>query len=361
MGARKVRKAPVYPGLFVSSGGMDSSSATRPDFFVVVCQINLAGLSQSSHSFRYNIEESATGAETASSRLGRKMNLSYRDNYWDSPEHKEAFVHFLIQIFGLDLSLWDRTGFWDHRYRPFSYFAGDSVVSNVCVYSMDMTVLGKRCRLAQISAVGTIPEYRRRGLSRKLLQAAMNWAHDRHDFFFLFADEIAFQLYRQCGFRPGDEHKARIMVSGIRSRAGVVKLDMQRSDHRERAFRMASAREPVSNILGVDNAKLFMYWCLYSLRDCIYHIPELDVLVLYRRASGLLTVYDIVGSRVPAFADIYPYIGEESDRIVEFLFMVDRLGLEDFERERIDRNGMHLRGNFPLEGTRFMFPFTSHA
>ncbi|MCH7879915.1 MAG: GNAT family N-acetyltransferase, partial [candidate division Zixibacteria bacterium] len=110
------------------------------------------------------------------------------------------------RMHGVDLSSWDKLGFWDQKYRPFSYFSGASLVSNVCVYSMEMTIQGKRSLGAQISAVGTLPEFRRQGLSLKLTRRAMDWAHEDHDFFFLFADKNAYQCYDKFGFRLTDEH-----------------------------------------------------------------------------------------------------------------------------------------------------------
>lgn len=289
------------------------------------------------------------------------MNLSFRENYWDSLELKVEFISFLNRIHRLDLSLWDKMGFWDHNYRPFSYFDGNSLVSNVCVYSMDMTIQGKQRLVAQISAVGTLPEYRRRGLSFKLTQKAIDWARNNHDFFFLFADQDAYDFYKKCGFRPVDEYKASIAVSGGVAQPGAVKLDIQRKDHIELIYRIASDRDSASDVLGVSNKKLFMFWCLYSLKDHIYYVPELDVLVLYKRDNGLITIFDIVGSKVPAFSKIYPYICGEIDKTIEFLFMVDKLNLGSFDRINVEDNGTHILGDFPLEGTRFIFPFTAHA
>jgi GNAT superfamily N-acetyltransferase len=289
------------------------------------------------------------------------MNLSYKEDYWDSLDLKMEFINFLLHILGLDLSLWDKMGFWDRRYRPFSYFSGNSLVSNVCVYSMDMTIRGQQCLVAQISAVGTLPEYRRKGLSYQLTQKAMDWAQKNHDFFFLFADQEAYHLYNKCGFRQVDEYKASISVSGNVAQSGAVKLDIQIKDHVELIYSLASNREPVSDILGVSNNKLFMFWCLYYLKGHIYYIPELDILVLYKRDNRLLTIFDIVGTDIPAFAEIYPYICDEYDKTVEFLFMVDKLNPGYFERKKIEDNGTHISGDFPLENTQFIFPFTAHA
>ncbi len=288
-------------------------------------------------------------------------DLTCREGYWDAPERKKAFMDYLVQVFDLDLSLWDKLGFWDDQYRPFSYFHNDVVVSNVCVYSMDMTVQGRRRRVAQLSAVGTLPEYRRRGLSRQLMQTAMDWASDTHDCFFLFADEHAYSFYKACGFRKVTEFKTRLSATGIPARPGINQIDMNEPHDIQLVYGIAEGRAPVSNMLGVCNAKLLMFWCLYGLRENVYHIPDLDILILYKRAGELVTIYDIVGPTVPTFADIYPYIADPGDTAVEFLFMTDKLQISNFEHLPVDGNGTHLHGSFPLESTPFILPFTAQA
>jgi len=289
------------------------------------------------------------------------MNLTYLEDYWEESVRKAEFVSFLNDIHNLDLTRWDEAGFWDKKYRPFSCFDGPTLASNVCVYTMKLTVDGRPCRAAQISAVGTRPEYRRRGLGRELTEKAMAWARESHEFLFLFADEEAFPFYRKCGFLRVDEYKARITARGSKPRPGAVRLDVGRPDHLALIDRIAGRRTPVSVQLGVNNRRLFMFWCLYFLRDHIYHILELDLLVLCKHEAEVLTVFDIVGQHIPAFADIFPYIRNESDRAVEFLFMPDRLGLKNSDWVRVTENGTHVLGEFPFVNGRFIFPLTAHA
>jgi len=289
------------------------------------------------------------------------MDLTFREDYWDTPELKREFIAFLVTMFGLDLSVWDKAGFWDHRYRPFSYFSDSKLVSNVYVYSMDLTINREKRRVAQISAVATIPEYRRKGLSLRLTQAAMDWARANHHFFFLFADDNAFKFYEQCGFRSTEEYKTRISVSGAVARPGTAKFDMQRADHVQEVFRIASNRAPVSDALGVCNDKLFMFWCLTYLKEHIHYISALDLLSLYKRESGRVTIFDTVGTSVPSWGEIYQYVCDPEDKTVDFLFIVDKLNLGSVEYFKADGNGTHLLGDFPLKATKFIFPFTSHA
>lgn len=290
------------------------------------------------------------------------MGLTFREDYWENPGLKKQFIDFVIQIHGLDLSLWDRMGFWDRKYRPFSFFKGPTLVSSLSVYSMDMTILGERCLVAQISAVGTLPEYRGRGLSSELTQRAMKWASTDHKFFFLFADKEAYSFYKKCGFRLVDEYAVHSAVAGVKAQPGAIKLDTQRKDHLDLIYRCATEREPASGDLGVHNKKLFMFWCLYYLKENIYYINDLNLLVLCKRKNGLLTIFDIVGRKVPPFYEIYPYLGQINDKTVEFLFMVDKLNLGQYEEFRLrEDNGTHLYGEFPLENRNFIFPYTSHA
>lgn len=289
------------------------------------------------------------------------MEPSYEQSYWHDPARKAAFQRYLIEIFGLDLSLWDQLGFWDDNYRPFSLFERDRVIANVCLYTMDMMVAGKRCQVGQLSAVGTLPAWRGRGLNRRLTETALEWARDSHEFFFLFADDDAFGFYEKCGFRPIKEYAHRLKITPISSTPGVVRLDMGRPEHVALVYEYAQRRTAVSETLGVFNPKLLMYWCLYGLRDCVYRLPELDLIVLYKREDDLVTIYDIVASAMPTFAQLYPYIAAPTDRAIDFLFVPDRLDLPETEPIHITGNGTHVLGTLPFEPTFVLFPFTAHA
>ncbi len=294
-------------------------------------------------------------------------DLIFREAYWSNKARRLAFKRFLSQVFGLDLSLWESWGFWDDNYRPFSFFDGEKVVANVCVYTMDMVIAGERKLVAQISAVGTVPEYRRRGLAMELMQKALAWADERYDLAYLFADDVAFSLYQKCGFRPVVEQRARVRMAATEPRPGAENVRMDRPREGKLIASISARRAPVSEKLGTLNQKLFMFWCLYGARDYIHFIRDLELLVLYTRAGGVLKVLDIVGEKVPPFADIYPYIAAGEDEVVEFSFMPDRLSPGDWrdsgdvEYVPVSGNGTHIRGEWPIAGEPFVFPVTAQA
>lgn len=290
------------------------------------------------------------------------LDLTYRDDYCGDEKLKTELIGFVDGIHRLNLTRWNEMGCWDSKYRPLSWFENNRIVSSVCVYSMDMVVNGRRCQVAQISAVGTLEEYRGRGLSKALTEKAIEWARPNHDFFYLFANEEAIPFYRNRGFRPVDEYQTVVFRKGVKPRPGITKLDVSDPNHFEIIREIAFAREPASDKLGVYNPKLFLFWCLYYLKDCVYLIPELDCLVLLKNDGQTQTIFDIASRYKPDFATIYPYLTDGTDRRLEFMFMTDRLNLGPHEPTLLSAgNGTHLLGNTPIDGEKLIFPYTAHA
>jgi hypothetical protein len=193
------------------------------------------------------------------------------------------------------------------------------------------------------------------------MSCARQWANEAHDYHFLFADTNAHSFYRKSGFQCAPEYRPCIPVRGRREIDGARLLHPDDERDRQVIYDYAARRTPVSDLLGVMNSKLFMFWCLSDAIECIYQIPALDIVILIGRADGIVSVFDIVGRNIPTFDSIYPYIARESDRTVEFSFMTDKLGLHQQEYIRFETNGTHILSGFPLAGSPFIFPFTAHA
>ena len=289
--------------------------------------------------------------------------LLYRDGYWADLAAKDAFKRFLVEVHGLDLSAWESAGYWDdEHYRAYSYFdAEERVVSSVCVYSLHMVVDGSPCRAAQIAGVGTLPEYRRQGLNRRLTEIALERVDPDHDFVFLFSDPDAVSFYRRCGFQPVLEHLPHVEVEPRAPKAGMRLVDLERAADRSRVERLSFQRTPVSETLGVSNPNLLMYHVLYKFPGRLHDIPVLDVVVPLRREGARLTVYDVIGPRVPRFDELYPYLASPETTEIGFYFVPDRLGIEEPRWRPLPDNCLFDRGEFPLRAERFVFPFTAQA
>lgn len=287
--------------------------------------------------------------------------LTYREAYWGDRAARDAFYSFIRIIHNLDFGLWESAGCWDERYRPFSLFEGDRVVSSVCLYSMDMVVGGRRMKLSQISGVGTLPEFRRKGLNRKLTRLALEWAKPDHQGTFLFADDDAIEFYAKCGFQSVPEILTVLPVAPPAPKPGLRQLDVDRPEDLAMIFALASERVPVSDRLGTLNPHLLMFHALYTLRKCAYHLPALDLVVFFHREAHRLRVFDIVGRRIPPFAELHPYLSAEPHREVAFYFMTDKLDLDGAVAQPLEGNNTHILPGFPMATDGLTFPFTVHA
>lgn len=287
---------------------------------------------------------------------------TFRAGYWDDPTARAEFKRFLVEIHGLDLTLWEDCGFWDlETYRPFSLFDGDRIVAHMCLYSLDMVVDGRARRVGQFSGVGTAESHRRQGLGRWLTERALEWATPTHDGFFLYSTEAAVEFYRGSGFTPAVEVMDLLDVEQVAGRGEIVPLDPTSPEDRKRFFDVACAREPVSNVLGCLNPRLLMYHWLYSLRDRAHWIPDLDVVVLCGSDGDRLTLYDVVGRRPPSFGELRPYLAGFPHTQVGFYFPTDRMGIVPTGTLRLEENLAHTLAPFALPGGTAVFPYTAAA
>ncbi len=289
-------------------------------------------------------------------------DLDFRFRYWEDPHSRAAFQRFLIEIHGLDLGEWERRGFWDHEdYLPFSLFDGDQVVASLCVYSMDLVIDSVRRRVGQLSGVGTAPERRRQGLGRWLTDRALEELGPSHEGFFLFANDEAVPYYRRCGFVPVTERAAILPVDPVKERPGARRLDMGRDRDLALLARLARERTPVSRVLGAHNPRLLMFHALYGLRERAVHVPDLGVVAFYGVSEGRLTLYDVVGSEIPSFAELHPYLATDPHREVAFRFVPDRMGIPVQEHEVLTDDQTHVLPGLDLPAGAFVFPHTGHA
>lgn len=287
------------------------------------------------------------------------MNLTLQTEYWNNHNARSAFKEFILNVHGLDFSEWESAGYWDDAYTPFSFFVGDKVIASVCLYLLNAIIDGRPTHVAQISGVGTLPEWRRKGLNRRLTNIALEWTQGKHEGIFLFSDEDAIPFYQRCGFTATEEYIAVAQALPVQHRSGAVKLDPGKQRERDKIYAYATQRAPISNRFSVLNAKLIMFHVLYVLRDHVYEIPDLACIVFYERRNGCVMIYDIVGERIPSMEELYPYIAAPEDKEIEFHFYPDKLGLEHTEAKLLTGNNLFVGQGFPI--TKPVFPFTSRA
>ena len=283
------------------------------------------------------------------------MTLVLKTNYWQDSSAKEAFKDFIFEIHKLDFSAWDAAGYWDSAYTPFSFFNGDRVVANVCVYLLDAIIDGKKTQLAQISGVGTHPDFRRQGLNRQLTDRGLEWAQGKHQGVFLFSDPEAKPYYDRCGFTAIKEYLQIVEVEPKAFTAGAKKLDPSNKTELDTIYQYAMKRDFVSDRFSVASPKLSMFHAIYPMRDNIYEIADLECLVFCKRRNNCLSVFDIIGSRIPAWSELYPYLAEPKDKTIELHFYTDKLKLKNSGLKPLLHNNPYVLDKFPTQEPVFSF------
>ncbi|NQT61435.1 MAG: GNAT family N-acetyltransferase [Candidatus Marinimicrobia bacterium] len=287
------------------------------------------------------------------------MGLRLKTEYWDNPKTREAFKAFILDIHDLDFTEWETRGYWDHAYTPFSYFKDGQLISSICIYLLDAVIAGRETKLVQISGVGTHKDWRRQGLSRELTDLGLQWARGQHQGVFLFADEEAIPYYERCGFSPLHETLEYCHAEPTPNRQGMIQLDPSNQENLDKNYSYAQNRTPISDKFSVFSSKLLMFHALYTMRNKMYEIPDLECLVFFDREGDVVNVYDILGRTIPSFQKIYPYISSETDKRINFHFHTDKLEIKGIQTEIITGNNTFVKESFPVSTPAF--PFTSRA
>lgn len=286
------------------------------------------------------------------------MDPIFRTAYWADRAARRAFIAFIHEIHRFDFTAWSDRGWWDDDYRPYSYFVGDRVVASMCIYNMPAIVNGDADSVAQVSGVGTLPDFRLRGLNRRLHQIVFAEALPRYRWLFLFADDDAVPFYRKLGFRPVDAHAVVAKVPRVAPDGSLEKLDMKDPAVLESIFRRACTRAPASRVFSTVNPRLVMWHLLYRIRDHAWMIPALDAVILMKRDPAKTVVYDIIAARMPRFEELSPFLAPAEE--VEFRFPVDALDVPSFRLRELPGHNAHVMGDFDL-GPQPVFPFVSEA
>lgn len=286
------------------------------------------------------------------------MTIEYRSHYFDDARAKASFERCAKEIFGLDFSLWEAHGLWDENYRPFSAFVDNECIASLCVFPSLMSVNGKKTKAAQLLTVGTLPEYRGRGIQRKLWESASDWIRRDCEFVFLFTDETAAGFYERLGLRRQIEYTEVIPCPrSDRERPRFRKLNLD-ADY-SIVERLARERQMVSRRLGFLNPNLLLFMFLYVYRSWSFHLEDLDAVIVAEETVDRLRIHDIVAGKMPHLSEVEAFLAPFGKEI-EFLFCTDRLGVEGAAKRAVDDSLLIVSNKFDLTGD-FVFPYSIRA
>ncbi|MBU0518769.1 GNAT family N-acetyltransferase [bacterium] len=290
------------------------------------------------------------------------MNIEYRSHYFDDIATKTSFKKYADAIFGLDFSRWEAKGLWDSQYVPFSAFIDGKCIASICVYPSEITIDGKKERWAQLLTVGTLPEYRHRGIHYELWKRAHAWIQESCRLTFLFTDDDVVGFYERLGFKRQLEYFDAIVLEATASvdAPQSKKLDIANSADYALIARLVEQREPVSQKLGFHTPNLLLFMLLYPYVDLTYYIEELDTVVIAEQTADGIRIHDVIAPKMPTFAELEPFFRQFGSRHIDFLFCTDKLGLRDCVKKMVTESALMVSDEFDYPSD-YVFPFSIRA
>lgn len=291
-------------------------------------------------------------------------DLEVVDNVRYDENLRESFFEYVDAVFpGFAFRKWYEMGFWADEYNPHAVVQDDRVVSVVAASRMSIVLNGKDISGVQIGTVGTLPGYRGRGISRRLMEYVLDKYSDSTDLCFLYADEDVLDFYPKFGFRRFDE-SVFIATSNIPEAAfSARKLSVDNPDDLALLISIIEERMDITRIFGARDYGFITLWHMVNIYpDNLYYIDEDDVVFILTEKERNLNIREVIYRKQFDIVDLLPKIMKSSsiDRI-RYYFPPDQIYFEYDETESDIAMPLFVRGEFPLENGLFKLPTTAHT
>lgn len=146
---------------------------------------------------------------------------------------------------------------------------------------MTVAVNGKDYKAIQVGTVMTHPDYRHKGLAKKLMTVIIDKYEKQYDFIYLFANETVLDFYPKFGFSRVQESRYFINANSLQKKSNITirKLDVENINDVSLLKLYAKERIQPSSVLDVkDNESLLMFYFLIAFPNLIYFIEDLSLI-----------------------------------------------------------------------------------
>ncbi|EAE9142653.1 GNAT family N-acetyltransferase [Listeria monocytogenes] len=291
------------------------------------------------------------------------MNYEMISDYKDNKMYRDSFNKLAESTFDINFEEWFRSGFWNDKYVCYSYIDNNEVISNVSINKMNLIYQGENYSALQIGTVMTHPNYRGQGLAKNLLNHVIAKYEDQYDFLYLFANDTVLDFYPKFGFERIEESSFTVDACNLKKKASKLKkLNPDNKTDFQLISRIVSKRAPLSNILDVKESEdLLMFYVLIALKNELYYLEELDVIVLMEQEGTDLYVLDILSTKKLDVVEVLSYLSTKKNETIHLLFTPEKSKYIDAAYIIETEDMLFVRPNVLTSENYFLFPATSHA
>lgn len=275
-------------------------------------------------------------------------------------EYREGYFQLANTIFGLQFDKWYHSGHWDDKFIPYVLYDGDLAVSGVAVLINELILQNTNKRYVQISTVMTLPGYRKRGLSRWLMEYVLEEWKDKCNAIYLLANDSVVDFYPKFGFAEYTEYDFTLPIQ--KTEGECRKLDPGNSDDLALIMNKYEVSNPFTEI-KVNNLSQFLFHCLNFLSGDIYYLKQFDAVAVAKCDGSKLTCYDVLTDADVRLSDILGVLADENTQFAYLGFTpkADENCFAEISQEE-DNHLFVLSGKENIfKDKKVMFPLLSRA
>ncbi len=285
-------------------------------------------------------------------------SLKIIKDYLEQSEYRNKFFDFTPKaLYGAEFKKWYEMGKWNKKYHLVSLLKGEELIANVAYSIMNLWVAGKRVKALQFATVATLPAFQHQGYARTLMFEVIKSHEKEISVMFLFANEHVLDFYPRFGFRQIQESVFWLHANQFQSLYGAHKLSIYQPKDHDLLADFLAKRLPLTKVFGADDYQHIFWWhCIYFYDDCIYYVPELDVVVICEIEAEKLHIYDILFKTSFSFSTLVPKIITNEVQSIVFHFTPELLDVKSDGCVEYKESPLFVKGDFLPRGTKFKFP-----
>lgn len=286
------------------------------------------------------------------------------EDYRDNKDLRNKFYSFTQAVFpGVNFIDWYEQGYWSDNYIPFSIVKDNKIISNVSISKMKILIDADYLNGIQMGTVGTLPEFRNRGLSKFLMEYVLNKYDNLCDIFFLFANKSVLDFYPKFGLNRYREVIFKSSSDIPKSEYSARKLDIHKDSDLSIIKNSIKERLVLTKLFGATEYDFITHWHLLNVfPDNLFYVEDDGVILISKEEKDQLHIWDVIYTKPFNLSSaVSKIIRNEELKSILYYFPPDQL-LFNYDEVIPDKESfLFVKGDFKLKDRNFKFPITAQS
>jgi predicted N-acetyltransferase YhbS len=287
----------------------------------------------------------------------QSLTITCRDHHWH-----EAFIDYVPRVFArASFRRWYRLGGWNEDYVAFSIADGTDIVASASLQRMNIVLRGEWLTGWQLGAVGVVPQWRGRGLQRRIMQRLLG-SVDEKDIVFLFANDTVLDFYPLFGFKRVIESVFAAEYDVEPASEPLRALSIDRADDLALLARVAAAAAPTTREFAARSYGGVLLWYWANFYDgCFYYCEAEDAIIVAELDGATLRICDVLARTPFDLRSYLPRVVKHDAQRVEFGFTPDVWWPDARVIADYMESPLFVRGAHRLPEAPFKFPMLAQT